>query len=267
MAVTDEAILKIKEMITSGRLAPGDRLPPEKELSESLGLSRSSLREAVKALEVIRVLDVRRGDGTYVTSLEPRLLLEALSFVIDLHDDKSVLEIFGVRRILEPAATGLAAMRVSDEEVAELTELVDRAAADDIEALVEHDLVFHSKIVKASGNDYLAELIDSISSHTVRARIWRGLTQGSVIDRTIAEHSGIVSALREHDAELASARALTHIAGIEDWLRTAVGATSDPIPRPLAEDDAALDDAASDDAVAPAAGADSLRRTTPTTKE
>ena len=103
MAVTDEAILKIKEMILTGELGPGDRLPPEKELSERLGLSRSSMREAVKALEVIRVLDVRRGDGTYVTSLEPRLLLEAMSFVVDLHDDSSILELFAVRRILEPA--------------------------------------------------------------------------------------------------------------------------------------------------------------------
>ena len=87
MAVTDVAILKIKEMILDGELVPGDRLPPEKELSERLGLSRSSMREAIKALEVIRVLDVRQGDGTYVTSLEPRLLLEAMSFVVDLHDD------------------------------------------------------------------------------------------------------------------------------------------------------------------------------------
>ena len=120
MAVTDEAILHIKEMIIAGELAPGDRLPPEKELSDRLGLSRSSLREAVKALEVIRVLDVRRGDGTYVTSLEPRLLLEAMSFVVDLHDDQSVLEIFAVRRILEPAATSLAARNADDDDVARL---------------------------------------------------------------------------------------------------------------------------------------------------
>ncbi|MDF2581206.1 MAG: FadR family transcriptional regulator, partial [Microbacterium sp.] len=80
MAVTDEAIEKIKDMIVRGELAPGSRLPPEKDLAERLGLSRSSMREAVKALEVIRVLDVRRGDGTYVTSLEPKLLLEAISF-------------------------------------------------------------------------------------------------------------------------------------------------------------------------------------------
>src|SRR5690625_6072066 len=100
-------------MIVSGELGPGQRLPPEKELSERLGLSRNSLREAVKSLAVIGVLDVRRGDGTYVTSLRPELLLEAMSFVVDLHQDASVLEIFAVRRILEPAAAELAVDRKS----------------------------------------------------------------------------------------------------------------------------------------------------------
>ena len=85
MAVTDEAIGKIKDMLIRGELKAGDRLPPEKELSERLGLSRSSLREAVKALELTRVLDVRRGDGTYVTSLDAKLLNKAVAFVVDLH--------------------------------------------------------------------------------------------------------------------------------------------------------------------------------------
>jgi GntR family transcriptional repressor for pyruvate dehydrogenase complex len=229
MAVTDEAILKIKEMITTGRLSPGDRLPPEKELSESLGLSRSSLREAVKALEVIRVLDVRRGDGTYVTSLEPRLLLEALSFVVDLHDDRSVLEIFGVRRILEPAAARLAATRMTDEQLDALEQLLEATTHDTgvegAEALVQHDLEFHRAITESCGNDYLAQLVESISSHTVRARVWRGLTQQGAAERTIQEHRAILNALRQRDAELASAHALTHVAGIEDWLRAAVAAT------------------------------------------
>src|SRR3954464_11768538 len=77
MALTDEAIEKIRAMITSGELRPGDRLPSEPELGAQLGLSRSSLREAVKALSLINVLDVRRGDGTYVTSLDPGLLMDA----------------------------------------------------------------------------------------------------------------------------------------------------------------------------------------------
>src|SRR6188508_1894289 len=85
MALTDEAILRIKEMILSGELKPGERLPREADLAETLGLSRNSLREAVRALALINILDVRQGDGTYVTSLDPNLLLDALTFVVDFH--------------------------------------------------------------------------------------------------------------------------------------------------------------------------------------
>lgn len=222
MAVTDEAILKVKSMITSGELRPGDRLPPEKELSERLGLSRSSMREAVKALEVIRVLDVKRGDGTYVTSLEPRLLLEAMSFVVDLHDDDSVLELFQVRRILEPAATGLAARNMAPETTAVLRQQIGSVNdATTVEDLVDHDIDFHSTIVRASGNAYLATLIDSLSSNTVRARVWRGLTQADSVSRTLSEHRAIVDALERGDAELARSLAVVHISGVEEWLRDA----------------------------------------------
>ncbi len=222
MAVTDDAILRIKEMITSGALSPGDRLPPEKELGERLGVSRSSLREAVKALEVIRVLDVRRGDGTYVTSLEPRLLLEALSFVVDLHSDDSVLEIFAVRRILEPAAAKLAAARIDAGRLTALERLLAAADADgSIEDLVRHDLAFHQAVVEAGGNEYLSRLVESMQSGTVRARVWRGITQTGAAERTIAEHHGILDALRTGDADLAAALTLAHIAGIEQWLRAA----------------------------------------------
>lgn len=223
MAVTDEAILKIKGMIVSGDLSPGDRLPPEKELSEALGLSRSSLREAVKALEVIRVLDVRRGDGTYVTSLEPKLLLEAMSFVVDLHGDQSILEIFAVRRILEPAATAMAAGKLGDDEITGLKKMIsDVDESTSVEGLVDHDLAFHRRIVAAAGNSYLSSLIDSLSSDTVRARIWRGLTQENAVDRTLHEHAGIVEALERGDAELAHALTVVHVNGVEQWLREAL---------------------------------------------
>ena len=222
MAVTDEAIEKIKDMIVRGELAPGSRLPPEKDLAERLGLSRSSMREAVKALEVIRVLDVRRGDGTYVTSLEPKLLLEAISFVVDLHDDDSLLEIFAVRRVLESHATGLAAQQAGDGDIAGLDAEISGVAPDtDIESLVEHDVRFHGAIARLAGNDYLASLLDSLTSQTVRARVWRGLTQAGVVERTLAEHRAILDAIADHDMELATSIAQVHIAGIERWLRQA----------------------------------------------
>src|SRR5690606_24492374 len=186
MAVTDEAIEKIKAMIVAGELGPGDRLPPEKELAERLGLSRNSMREAVKALEVIRVLDVRRGDGTYVTSLEPHLLLEAISFVVDMHDDDSMLEVFAVRRMLESQATGLAATLGTDDDIAELQREAERIDASvDVEALVEHDIRFHREIVRMAGNAYLASLIEHLGSQTVRARVWRGLTEERAVERTL----------------------------------------------------------------------------------
>lgn len=222
MAVTDEAIEKIKGMIVSGELGPGSRLPREKDLAERLGLSRSSMREAIKALEVIRVLDVRQGDGTYVTSLEPQLLLEAMSFVVDLHDDDSLLEIFAVRRVLESHATGLAAQRATETDIAELDAEIRAVAPDtDVEALVEHDVRFHSTIARLAGNEYLASLLESLTSQTVRARVWRGLTQAGALERTLAEHRAILDALADHDIDLACATAEVHISGIERWLRQA----------------------------------------------
>ncbi len=131
MALTDEAISKIKTMILDGRLKPGDRLPREADLAEQLGISRGSLREAVRALSMIRILDVRRGDGTYVTSLEPELLLETLTFVIDFHQDSDVLDLFEVRRALEPMAAEKAARLMPAEDAADLLALVDSVQADD----------------------------------------------------------------------------------------------------------------------------------------
>ena len=164
MAVTDEAIEKIKGMIVSGALAPGDRLPKESELAAELGLSRNSLREAVRALSLMRILDVRQGDGTYVTSLDPQLLLEALSFVVDFHRDDTVLEFFAVRRILEPAATAMAALRMTEEQLDALSAQLDALGPEpSVEALVAGDLEFHRSIVQHSGNSVLCSLLDGLS--------------------------------------------------------------------------------------------------------
>lgn len=220
MAVTDEAITKIKEMIVSGELRPGDRLPREKELSERLGLSRNSLREAVKALSMIRILDVRQGDGTYVTSLSPPLLLEALSFVVDFHGDAQVLELLEVRRILEPAATAMACARVGDDDVRGLYALLDGVTEDvAVEKLVESDLEFHRRIAQASGNAYLASLLDSLSGRTARARIWRGVTQAQAVTRTLSEHRAIIDAIAARQPEVARSWATVHVSGVEQWLR------------------------------------------------
>jgi GntR family transcriptional repressor for pyruvate dehydrogenase complex len=229
MPVTDVAIDKIKDMIISGELAPGDRLPKEAELAQRLGLSRSSLREAVKALCLIRVLDVRQGDGTYVTSLEPNLLLDAMTFVVDFHRDDTVLDFLAVRRILEPAATALAALHMSEEDIAELGALLDELAdAPTVEALVANDLQFHRKIADGSGNPVLCSLLDSLSGPTARARIWRGLTQEGAVARTREQHTAIYEAIAAREPELARSWATVHIAGVEQWLRSTLTPAENP---------------------------------------
>jgi GntR family transcriptional repressor for pyruvate dehydrogenase complex len=223
MAVTDEAIERIKEMIVSGALRPGDRLPKESELAAELGLSRNSLREAVRALSLIRILDVRQGDGTYVTSLDPQLLLEALSFVVDFHRDDTVLEFLAVRRILEPAATAMAAVRIPVAELDALEGKLNALGAEpSVEELVAADLEFHRGIVQGSGNSVLCSLLDGLSGPTTRARVWRGITQEDAVSRTLLEHRAILTALRDRDAEAARSWATVHVASVEHWLRSAL---------------------------------------------
>jgi GntR family transcriptional repressor for pyruvate dehydrogenase complex len=221
MAVTDEAIGKIKDMIVSGELGPGDRLPREADLAERLGLSRSSLREAVKGLSLIRVLDVRQGDGTYVTSLEPGLLLEGVGTAVELVQGETLLEVIEVRRLVEPVATGLAASRITAGQLAQVKGHLDamREAGDHVERLIRHDAAFHRAVLSATGNRTLITLLERISSQPLRARSWRGLVDANAASRTLAEHEAVYSALAARDPVLSQAAALLHVNSTESWLR------------------------------------------------
>ncbi|NIJ13365.1 DNA-binding FadR family transcriptional regulator [Saccharomonospora amisosensis] len=220
MSVTDDAIEAIKQMIVDGELCPGDRLPREADLADRLGLSRNSLREAVRALSLIHVLDVRQGDGTYVTSLEPALLMDAMGFVVDFHRDDTVLQFLEVRRILEPAATAMAALTMPKHDIDELAVLLDSLGdRPTVEQLVVNDLEFHHRIAAGSGNQVLCSFVDSVSGRTQRARTWRGITQEAAVERTLAEHRAIQRALSDRQPDVARAWATVHIAGVEQWIR------------------------------------------------
>lgn len=220
MALTDEAIEKIKDMILSGELQPGDRLPKEPELASRLGLSRNSLREAVRALSLIRVLDVRQGDGTFVTSLAPELLLETLKFVLDFHRDNTLLALFEVRRILEPAAIAMAATRMSKVDVAELEMILNRTRVDGpVEDFVANDVAFHRALAEGSGNQVLCSIIDSLVAPTTRARVVHGLAEDNALGRALHEHRMIYEGVAERNPEIARSWATIHITGVEEWLR------------------------------------------------
>lgn len=219
MSVTDAAIEKIRGLIINGELSPGDRLPSEQDLATMLGISRSSLREAVKALSQAKVLVVRRGDGTYITSLSPELLLSGLSFAVDLMQDQTLHEVFEVRRLLEPAATALAATRISDAQIEKLRRSLEHMReTDDPEEMVRRDVEFHAEVVRASGNETLCSIISVISARALRARIWRASIAG-VKSMTLDQHTAILDALEERDASLASSAATLHLSASQKWFR------------------------------------------------
>jgi GntR family transcriptional regulator, transcriptional repressor for pyruvate dehydrogenase complex len=154
-----------------------------------------------------------------VTSLQPPLLLEALSFIVDFHRDTTVLEFLQVRRILEPEATAMAAERITTAELDGLRGLLDSLGDDPgVEDLVANDLEFHRRISASSGNSVLCSLLESLSGPTSRARVWRGLTQAGATQRTLAEHRAILDALASHDPEVARSWSTVHIASVQQWL-------------------------------------------------
>jgi DNA-binding FadR family transcriptional regulator len=218
-SVTDDAITKIRHMILSGQLAPGDRLPPEADLAAELGLSRTSLRESVRALTLLGVIDTRQGDGSYITGLGPELLLGAIGLAVDLQREEAVPDLVAVRRILEPAATALAATRITASELEQVRSFIPASTLDDVGNLVELDWEFHHAIGRASGNPLLAALLDGLAAPTLRARVWRGMSVPGALQRTVDEHRSIADALAAGDAELAAAAATVHIAGVEGWVR------------------------------------------------
>jgi len=225
MGAIDSTIGRIKQMLVDGKLRPGDKLPVEKELAASLGVSRNTLREAVRALTTLKVLQTRQGDGTYVTSLEPDLLLDGMGFVADLHAETGELQFLHVRRLLEPDATALAVGRLTDADLAELRHVLDQADAlvrseiIDHERLMAHDRAFHTFITARCGNPVLAALIENTSGHTVRARLWRGRLDAGAGGRTVAEHQMIYQAIADRDSERARLLAAAHILGVEGAVR------------------------------------------------
>jgi GntR family transcriptional repressor for pyruvate dehydrogenase complex len=217
-------------MIAEGALVPAAKLPPEAELASDLGASRNTVREAVRALVTAGVLDVRRGDGTYVTSLRPEQLLDGIGAAAELMGNDFSLELVQVRRILEPAATAMAALRIDDESLAELETLLGKMrSAESQEVLVQMDSDFHAVVAAASGNSTLASMLGGVSIRTTRSRIWRGIIEDDAKTQTIAQHAQILRALRERDPVLGEAAAIVHVATTEASVRRMMDSREDPL--------------------------------------
>ena len=218
--VTQRAIDEIKTKIAMGELGPGQRLPTERDLAADLGLSRSSMREAIRALTAMGVLEARHGAGVYVTQLQPVDLLDTFGVVAEISRGATLLHLVQMRKILEPAAAATAAARIDDTGLTQLrAAMAAMERGTTAEEIIGHDLEFHRIITEAAGNPVLAAILGGLNSRTFRARVWRGYQEEGVFPRTFHEHETIYRALVERDPDSARVATAVHIGAVEEWAR------------------------------------------------
>jgi GntR family transcriptional regulator, transcriptional repressor for pyruvate dehydrogenase complex len=214
-SLAHDAAEHLKELIGSGALQPGDKLPPERSLATRLGVSRPTLREAVRGLVIMGMLETRHGAGTFVVRQAP--VGDPLTLTIDLQD-APIEELFEIRLLLEPSVTERAAARITDEELAGLHGLVDRMerAISEPTEFILVDAEFHRAIHVAARSTMLLSVLDGIADLSLRGRTISS-TRPGVTRRTAQEHLAILDALEAHDPVLAReamAAHLMHIRGV-----------------------------------------------------
>lgn len=213
--LAEEITSSILSLIKERELSSGDKLPPERELAVMLNVSRPSLREALRALSAMNIIEMRQGDGTYIASLEPQRLVEHLEFVFSL-DDSTFIQLFEARKIVEVGIVSLAAQRITDEQIFALEESLHRAedSLEDTESFLAADLALHKTITEAAGNPILERFMVSISQLGLASRSRTVIIPG-ITAETLADHKAIVAALKQRDADAASRAMLVHLNHVE----------------------------------------------------
>ncbi len=220
MGAMETALHGLRALIADGDLRPGDRLPSEGELCERLGVSRGPLREAIRTLAALGVIDTRHGSGSYVSELHAADLIKGLGLTVGLLPLDSIIELYELRRALEAHAASLAAARVDQDTIGRLDALLDRLeAVTDDEELSELDHEFHSAIADIAGNDALAMLLDVLRARSRAYRIFTTEDAAQIKVLSDAGHRSILRGLEARDPVAASAAAAGHVAQTEFWLR------------------------------------------------
>jgi GntR family transcriptional repressor for pyruvate dehydrogenase complex len=193
--LTDWLVLRFKQLIGQGALTPGYRLPSERDLSLTFGVSRTSLRPAMKVLKMMGVVSQRVGDGTYLSSDASSVLSEPMEFLF-LLDETSSQELIETRMIVEPTLAARAAELATPDHLAILRQTIAEieAAGDDQFRIIEADLLFHRTILQSSGNRLFGRLFQVIH----RSLLNMMMTTAQLVDRdhTLAFHQAIYDAIR-----------------------------------------------------------------------
>jgi GntR family transcriptional repressor for pyruvate dehydrogenase complex len=215
-STAERIIENLISLIKKQSLKIGDKLPPERQLCEMIGVSRPILREALKALQVMNIIGIRQGAGAYVKSLEPKDVVEHLDIVFHL-DSSLYHDLYEARRILEGSVARTAALRITDEEIQKIEESIRQAAArmEDEQLFFQKDLELHEMILKAAGNRVLPVFMQSINKFSLMMRE-KTNARPDVRQKVIRDHELILEALKKRDPGQTAAAMEQHIANVEN---------------------------------------------------
>lgn len=211
MTVSEEIIKKLIDLINSGVLGPGDKLPSERELMEQLKVSRASIREALRSLGLAGLLETRPGNGTYVSECFSSLIAGQVEWSA-LLGEQDILELMEVREPLEIQAAGLAAQRATVTQLEELRQAIERLRSNpgDVEQEVAADLVFHTIIAEMAQNRVLYRLTLGLRN-LLREYIKRTMSATETKMSTVEEHQAIFEAIEERDEARARQAMVRHL--------------------------------------------------------
>lgn len=199
------------QLIAEEKLKPGDRLPPERELAQQLKVGRPAVREAVRALQMLNIIEVRQGKGTYVSSLEPVSLIKPYALMFSIGGG-GMVHLFEARNILETGIAAIAAERATDQQVEGLKRCLDEAreAIDNPTRFLELDIELHSKIVDAATNPVLKNIMAGLED-VLRTSRELTVTLRSIREHSLREHEQIVAALEGKDSATAARIMAEHL--------------------------------------------------------
>lgn len=211
--VSTEIARRLLTYLLAGDIRPGERIPSERKLAEALGVGRSVVREALKSLTLLGLVDVRQGDGTYLRGTESVLLPQSIEWGLML-GQKRTHDLIEARRHLEEILAGLAASRRTEEDLVVLRGLLAdmRAAASDPDAFVAADVAFHLRVTRAGGNETLGGVIGGIRS-LLQVWISRVMHSEDSYAPSLAEHVAVLAALEAGDVDGSRAAMHAHMDG------------------------------------------------------
>ncbi len=212
--LSEDVAKRIQQLILE-KLTVGDKLPPERELAEMFGVSRSSVRDAVRTLELMGLVERRQGSGTLVRDLSAEALINPLSAML-VRKRKLVGELLDVRKIIEPPLAARAALHASADEIAELEEILARQEekVERGEVAIDEDSEFHYGIAMAAENSVVLNVLDVLMD-LLRETRERSLQVAGRPQKSLAGHRRILAAIRRHDGAAAETAMRRHIQDVE----------------------------------------------------